>query len=85
MWIDRQLSTKISIEGAKELAKNPKYHNITKLIDICHHFVQERVTANEINVVYCPTEDMAADIMTKGLTKFSFQKLINMLGVYDIR
>ena len=68
-------------QGAKELAKNPKYRNRTKHVDICHHFVRERATANIIKVVYCPTEDMIADIMTKELTTFSFQELRN-ISVY---
>ena len=45
-------------QGAIELAKNAKYHNRTKHIDICHHFVRERVVSNEIQVIYCPTGDM---------------------------
>ena len=71
-------------QGAIELAKNAKYHNRTKHIDICHHFVRERVVSNEIQVIYCPTGDMIADIMTKGLAKHSFEKLRNLLGVHDI-
>ena len=71
-------------QGAIELAKNAKYHNRTKHIDICHHFVRERVVSNEIQVIYCPTGDMIADIMTKGLAKLSFEKLRNLLGVHDI-
>ena len=71
-------------QGAIELAKNAKYHNRTKHIDICHHFVCERVVSNEIRVIYCPTGDMVADIMTKGLAKLSFEKLRDLLGVYDI-
>ena len=71
------------IQGAIELAKNAKYHNRTKHIDICHHFVPERVVSNEIQVIYCPTGDMIADIMTKGLAKLSFEKLRNLLGVHD--
>ena len=39
-------------QGAIELAKNAKYHNRTKHIDICHHFVCERVISNEIQVYY---------------------------------
>ena len=46
---------------------NAKYHNRTKHIDICHHFVRERVVSNEIQVISCPTGDMIADIITKGL------------------
>ena len=59
-------------QGAIELAKNAKFHNRTKHIDICHHFVRERVVSNEIRVIYCPTEDMIADIMTKGLAKLTY-------------
>ena len=71
-------------QGAIELAKNAKYHNRTKHIDICHHFVRERVVSNEIQVIYCPTGDMIADIMTKGLAKIAFEKLRDLLGVHDI-
>ena len=71
-------------QGAIELAKNAKYHNRTKHIDICHQFVRERVVSNEIQVIYCPTGDMIADIMTKGLVKLAFEKLRDLLGVHDI-
>ena len=71
-------------QGVIELDKNAKYHSRTKHIDICHHFVRERVLSNEIRVIYCPTGDMLADIMTKGIGKLSFEKLRNLLGVIDI-
>ena len=71
-------------QGAIELAKNAKYHNRTKHIDICHDFVRERVVSNEIKVIYCPTEDMIADIMTKGLARPAFEKLRDLLGVHYI-
>ena len=71
-------------QGAIELAKNAKYHSRTKYIDICHHFVRERVVSNEIRVIYCRSEDMVADIMTKGLPKPIFEKLRDLLGVHDV-
>jgi len=52
-------------QGAIELAKNVKYHNRTKHIDIYHHFVRKRVVYNEIEVIYCLTGDMIADIIKK--------------------
>ena len=54
-------------QSAIEISKNPKHHDRTKHIDVCHHFVRERVAMNEIAVLYCPTDEMTADIMTKGL------------------
>jgi len=62
-------------QGVIELAKNAKFYNRTKHIDICHPFFRERVVSTEIRVIYCPTEDMIADIMTKGLAKLTFEKL----------
>ena len=86
--LGREMATPTTIyednQGAIELAKNAKYHNRTKHIDICHHFVRERVVSNEIQVIYCPTGDMIADIMTKGLAKIAFEKLRDLLGVHDI-
>lgn len=71
-------------QGATELAKNAKYHDWTKHIEICHHFVREKVVSNEIREIYCRTQDMVADIMTKGLPKPAFEKLRDLLGVYDV-
>jgi len=71
-------------QGVIDLSKNPKHHDRTKHIDVSHHFVRERVASNEIAVVYCPTDEMAADILTKGLSTIKFHKFRNMLGVYDI-
>ena len=71
-------------QGAIELARNAKYHSQTKHIDICHHFVRERVVSNEIRVIYCRTEDMVADIMTKGLPKPTFEKLRDLLSMHDV-
>ena len=71
-------------QGAIELAKNAKYHNQTKHIDSCHHFVCERVVSSEIQVTHCSTGDMIADIMTKGLAKIAFEKLRNLLSINDL-
>ncbi len=68
-------------QGAIEISKNPKFHNRTKHIDITFHFIRERISSNEIKVVYCPSDDMLADIMTKGLPKERFEKLRDMLNV----
>ena len=70
-------------QGAIELAKNAKHHNRTKHIDICHHFVREQVVSKEIKFIYCPTENIVADNMTKGLPKATFWNLWDLLGMCD--
>ena len=71
--------------GAIELSKNPKFHNRMKHIDVSYHYVREQVNLNIISVKYCPTEDMIADVMTKGLSKTVFEKFRNKLGVLEIK
>ena len=69
--------------GAIDLSKNDKNHNRTKHIDIAYHFTRERVQSGELKVLHCPTSDMTADILTKGLARVQFQKLRDALGVCD--
>ena len=71
-------------QGAIELSKNAKFHNRTKHIDIAFHFIREKVGNGSIDVKYCPTDQMLADIMTKSLSKEKFIKFREQLGVSEI-
>ena len=70
--------------GAIDLSRNDKFHSRTKHIDIAHHFSRERVESKEIDVVHCPTGDMIADILTKGIPRIQFEKLRSLMGVRDV-
>lgn len=50
-------------QGAIELAASTKYHNRTKHIHPCYHFVHEEIASDKIIVIYFPNGDMIADIM----------------------
>ena len=54
------------------------------LIDIKYHFVREKVLDNTIELSYCPTIDMLADMMTKGLTREKFTLLRNFTGMKEM-
>ena len=71
-------------QGAIELSRNPKHHNRVKHIDISFHFARERVASKEIEVIYCPTEKMIADVMTKPLPRDKFESFRSSLGVINI-
>ena len=71
--------------GAIELSKNPKFHNRTKHIDVAYHFTREKVASNDLSVIHCSTEEMVADIMTKGLGRIKFEKFRDMLGVVCVQ
>ena len=57
------------------LAKNPQYHGRAKHIDIKHHFIRQRVQDGDIKLEFCKSEDMIADMLTKGLSSYQFAKL----------
>ena len=63
------------------MAKNPQYHGRVKHIDIKHHCVRELVTDDTIKLEYCPTSEMIADILTKGLARERFCYLRKKAGM----
>ena len=54
-------------KSAIALAKDHQYHACTKHIDICYHFIRWIIEEGKIRLIYCPTEDMIADVFTKAL------------------
>jgi len=52
---------------ALKLATDDNYHARMKHINICFHFIRQVISSGAINMVYCPTDDMTADILTKAL------------------
>ena len=68
-------------QSAIEMAKNPQFHGRAKHIEIKYHFIREQVQKGIIELKYCPTDNMLADIFTKGLPQEQFKKLRDMTGV----
>ena len=67
-----QLST--DNQPAIALMKEHQYHVRTKHIDIHYHFICWVIEEGKLQQIYCPTEEMVADILTKVLilTKVKF-------------
>ena len=68
-------------QAAISMAKNPQFHGRVKHVDIKYHFVRELVENGQVRLTYCPTENMIADMLTKGLTKDKLCKIRNMAGM----
>ena len=85
IWIQRfldevgvKLPTRMTIysdnQSAISLAKNSTFHARTKHIDIRHHFLREKIENGEIEICFCGTESMTADVLTKGLCREKHEK-----------
>ena len=56
-------------QGSIDMVKNPVSNDKSKHIDIKHHFIRQKYTEGLIDIVYVPTSDNLADLMTKAPTK----------------
>ena len=68
-------------QSAIQMTKNPQYHGRAKHIGIKFHFIRELVEDGTVSIQYCPTEEMVADMLTKGLPQHQFTKLRHLAGV----
>ena len=82
VWIGQPVYTSKVIEKFN-MTKNPQYHGRAKHISIKYHFVRERVENGVVILKYCPSENMLADMFTKGLNRDRFCKLREMIGVQE--
>ncbi|XP_050125670.1 uncharacterized mitochondrial protein AtMg00810-like [Malus sylvestris] len=56
------------------LSANLVFHSRIKHLDTYYHFVREKVQQSDLEVVYIPTNDQTANILTKGLHSPTFVK-----------
>ena len=54
-------------QAAIAISKDHQFHGRTKHIDVRYHFIRYIIEDGKIILVYCPTEEMIADSLTKAL------------------
>ena len=59
------------------LAKNPEFHARSKHIDIRHHFIRDLIKNKTFTIEHIRTENMVADVLTKGLPKIKHYKCLH--------
>jgi hypothetical protein len=60
-----------------KIAKNDVVQARTKHINIRYHFSRQAVKSGEVKLIYCPTELVLADALTKHYVNSSLQNLQN--------
>ncbi|CDO76235.1 hypothetical protein BN946_scf184644.g9 [Trametes cinnabarina] len=68
-------------QAAIALTKDGSYHARTKHIDVRYHFIRYYIDAGSIRLLYCPSNDMTADVLTKALPSFKVKHFAAALGL----
>jgi hypothetical protein len=81
----RPLATPTSLhcdnQSAIALTKDGPFHARTKHIDIRYHFIRFVIENGFIKLIYCPTNDMVADTLTKALPSAKAKHFAAALGL----
>ncbi len=70
-------------KAVQALAINENYHVWTKHIDIQYHFIWEAIDNGTPLMVHCPSNIMAADMLTKAVPHWKMKVHTNILGLQD--
>jgi hypothetical protein len=74
-------------QSAMQIALNTSaaFSNRTKHIDVRHHWIRERIRDGVIKLEWIPTDDQAADILTKALPTANVVKFRTEIGIKSLR
>ena len=78
---DKPMLVLVDNQGAIDLAQNGSTNRRTKHIDVRYHFNRQAVSDELVELKYCPTEHMAADILTKALGRVRLESLVTLFGM----
>ena len=79
--LEKPITLYSDLQSAITLTKDGSYHAQTKHIDIRYHFICFEVQKKSINLIYCPTDNMTADILTKALPNSKAKHFAKALGL----
>lgn len=77
LYQDIQRTMKIKQNG-KNSFMGQSHH-----INICYFFVQDNIAKKEIDLEYCPTDEILADFFTKPLEGKLFRKIFEVIMGYQ--
>jgi hypothetical protein len=73
----------IDNQSALAVAKNPEHHGRMKHLDMRYFWLRDAVENGTLSPVYVPTEEQAADILTKSLCAQKIGKCRGLMGLRE--
>ena len=80
---DQPSTMHVDNNSAISVAKNPEHFGRLKHSDLRMYWLRDVCSARTISLVFCPTAEMPADLLTKALERVKVAKLRSMLGLQD--
>ncbi|XP_058817759.1 uncharacterized protein LOC131681069 [Topomyia yanbarensis] len=68
-------------QSCLKMIQSEKFSNRTKHIDTKYNFVKDLNTTGAIKYVYCPSEQMVADLLTKPVARIRVEQLRRLSGL----
>jgi hypothetical protein len=83
--VEQKTPTKVfeDNQGAIYLSKNSNFKGKGRHIDVAYHFGNEKQLDGTIEVIYCPTSEQVADILTKGVSREVLEAHKRTLGILE--
>jgi hypothetical protein len=70
--------------GCIAISNNPVNHGRTKHIDIRHHYLRGLIKDGLMEMEYCPTKEMTADLLAKALPRPAFEYLRGKMNLVPL-
>jgi len=71
-------------QSAIAIAIDPVHHSRVKHIEVKTYYIRENLGNQNVKLVYCPTDLMIADILTKALPAPQFKRLRDRMGLTSL-
>jgi hypothetical protein len=68
-------------QSCMKMTENPVFHDRSKHIEICYHYIRDMVQRGVLKLQYISTDEQVVDVLTKPLSRVKFEYFRDKLGI----